>query len=85
MTNLETRTVLMFRDGAREWERSYQGLLTLQEGDTINVIRTSENFPISPGDYRIQKGSIPNQMSIALDETKPDNIYRYFVCEKLSK
>jgi hypothetical protein len=82
--NLETITVMTFHDGNRLFARSYQGLLNFQEGDIINLIGTSREMPVSPGNYVIRRGNIPNQMSLVLDnESKPDHVYRYYDCERL--
>ena len=82
--DVETRTFLAFNDGENEIEMSYRGLLNLQEGDIINLIRTMEEMPIKPGNYIIRRDEIPNQMTLSPDNSKPDSIYRYFNLEILS-
>jgi hypothetical protein len=80
--DLEAITVMTFHDADREFARRYQGLLNFQEGDIINLIRTSQEMPVSPGNYVIRRGNI--LMDLALDnEAKPDSVYRYYDCKKL--
>jgi len=81
--NIETRTVLTFNDGENEIERSYKGLLNLREGDIVNLLRTSEEMPVRPGNYVIRRVNISNQMSLSLDGNNPDSIYRYYDLEFL--
>ena len=82
--DLEAVTVMTFHDVDKEFARSYQGLLNFQEGDIVNLIRTSQEMPVSPGNYVIRRSHIPNQMGLALDdEAKPDSVYRYYKCERL--
>ena len=82
--DLETTTVITFRDMNKEFARSYKGLLDFREGDEINLVKTSKDMPVSPGDYIVRKGSIYNQMGLSLDnDFESDSIYRYYYCDKL--
>ena len=82
--SLEAITVMTFHDGDKRFARCYQGLLNFQEGDIINLITTSEEMPVSQGNYVIRRDHIPNQMSLALDDkSRPDSVYRYYNCKRL--
>ena len=80
-SKLIAKTVINFCDGDEELSVTYNGLINLQEGDIINL-RGSKEMLVSNGNYVIRRGHISNQMT--LHSNKPDSIYRYLECEKLS-
>jgi hypothetical protein len=79
--DLETVTILTFKDGDEEFSRSYDSLLNLKSGDVVNLLIGGGNPPVRAGNYIVRISTIHNQMGIDLEEKGPDGLYKYFDLE----